>query len=327
MSSEAQIPLSENKKLSPNQLQNQRFIDTNSESLDSIFAAIGAEVRTTDPITDVVAKTQLWAKGDHHDGQAVFTLTDGMQRQFLDTFAEIGMLSEVMPEGGEYDQILILGGEQRSNHARIDYLENLLQEKKVWLADDGAIVSLGGKRPLKGREIIDIAHDLSVLEDSESPWLGKIKKAEMGYSLEEDAAMRLALMARFAGDAVLNRMHIRLGHADPISHREMISADGSNKLVFINAPAVERPLGPARHTTESTLQEWLALYPPKTGARILFVSNNPYILRTARNAATALHGRQDVSLDYCGAPAVIDKSIVNRCMGEIARNIYEDQSI
>ena len=64
------------------------------------------------------------------------------------------------------------------------------------------------------------------------------------------------------------------------------------------------------------------------GSRILFVTNAPYTIRTAKNFYSIVQSiRPDLKLDYCGAEAANDNLLVRRCYGELARLLYEDSKI
>ncbi len=297
------------------------------DSLSELFETIGVSDVSKASLAEVVDMTQPWARGDHHAPEKSLELSESQQATAMKIFEAMRMLDEIEPEGGEYDQVLLLGGEQHSNRLRIGYFNEQLTTGDISIADGGSLVSLGGVRKLKGREIFDLGADLAALAGSTQldPWLGQLLKSEMNDALDEDAAMRVALSASVGSAAMrLSQAHIELGRADIFSHK-VFHGDGDKKVIMINAPAVERPLGPPRHTTESTLQEWLRLAPPIQDARVLLVSNNPYVHRTARNLANVLATeRPDVRFDYCGASAERNHTLIQRTLGEVARNLYED---
>lgn len=288
----------------------------------------GVMIEPTETLDEIVAKTQIWAKGDHYDPQNRLDLTEEEKNQAYRIFEHTGLLKEIAPEGGVYDQILILGGEQNSNHIRLDYVLSLIGNGQVSLGSVGKLVCLGGDRQLKGRELPAVAKDLQVIinNSGNDSWLKKLLHNPMIEGLNEESAMRLAVFARL-GQLSLSQAHIRLESSDIFSHREFKGGDIIPNITTIHAPKVDRPLGPKRHTTESTLAEWVRVVEPRVGGRVLFVSNAPYAIRTARNLYSVVHKiRPDLDLDYCAAPASYDNLLIRRCYGELARLLYEDLS-
>jgi len=272
-------------------------------------------------LEEIVAKTQPWARGDHHEPELKLELEITDKIAILDIATKIGMVGNVAPEGGDYEQVLILGGEQKSNHVRIDYALGLLESGLITCSD--SITTLGGTRQIAMRELPALSEDLSSV-DITNPWVQQLLKKEKLVSFTEDDALRLAMLAR-VGTMNLEQAHIRQNSQDLISHMLFRGSSDIPRIATINATAVDRPLGERRHTTESTMLEWLDLLPPTEGSRILFVINNPYVIRNARNLNNIIGNRRpDLALDYCGAEAVTDENLWRRILGEIARNLYED---
>lgn len=297
------------------------FLENNKDALSEIFSIMKLDYLADESLERIVAKTQPWARGDHHDPELKLNLDSKNKVHIINIAHEIGMVGEVIPKGGEYEQVLILGGEQRSNHARIDYALKLLESGFISCSE--SIVTLGGTRQIAMRELPALAKDLDSV-DLLNPWVQQLLKKEKLVSFTEDDALRLAMLAR-VGTMNLEQAYIRQNNKDLYSHMIFSSSENIPKIATINATAVDRPLGERRHTTESTMMEWLNLLPPNEGSRILFVVNNPYIIRNARNLYNIIGTkRPDLDLDYCGAEAVVDESLWRRILGEIARNLYED---
>lgn len=301
------------------------FTDRYKTELTEIFRIIGLQECDFSDIDKVVELTQPLARGDHHDPAVQIELEEASIAAIENTAWSLGMVAEVKPQGGAYEQILILGGEQKSNQERINYALSLLTDHKSLSVD--SLVTLGGVRGITLREVPALAQDLEKVTNSNSSWLRYLLKKEKLTSFTEDDALRLALLAKI-GHMDLASAHLRLNNSELYSHMVFRGSASLPRIVTINAQAVDRPLGDRRHTTESTLNEWLDLFPPSSHGRVLLVSNNPYIPRNARNLKRIIEqNRPDIEIDTCGPQAVKDGTLWRRILGEIARNIYEDLNV
>ncbi len=291
-----------------------------------------ANIDTVDdiPLSELVLITQPWAKGDHHDPRFPINQSPDQIQQSMKLFHGLGIVEEIEPKGGDYDQVLILGGEQNSNHIRIDFALDLLEGERIRLSENGSLVCLGGDRMLKTRELSALGRDLDIINSNpnfNNTWSRKLLSSEMLAATNEEAAMRIALTARI-GSLLLIEKHLRLNSESLLSHNLYRGVDMIPNIATVFAPKVDRPLGEPRHTTESTLLEWLKSMDPEKGSRILFVSNAPYTIRTARNFVSIISNlRPDLELDYCGAKAENDSSLSRRCYGELARLLFDDSKM
>lgn len=315
----------------PKTPETKSFYELHKKEVFKLTTLANLDIAPDISLSDLVESTQPWAKGDHYDPQFPINQSFEQTQEALEVFNNLGFLELVEPEGGEYDQVLILGGEQNSNHIRIDFALNLLGSGQATLSDDGTLVCLGGDRQLKVRELGAVGQDIDKINnnpDMKNMWANQLLRDEMTASMTEEAAMRVALTARL-GALNLVEKHIRLESSSTISHN-VYSQHGFNipNIATVFAPKVHRPLGDPRHTTESTVVEWLNHLNPKEGSRVLFVSNAPYTIRTARNFYTAVKNlRPDLKLDYSGAEAANDSLLSRRCYGELARLLFDDNKL
>lgn len=296
-----------------------------AKEVDLLCDTFGIVNRSLDGL---LAFTQPWAKGDHYDPQVTLDLSEEQTEAMLHIAEAANMIEEVPMPTLSLDRIVLLGGEQPSNQQRVDWLQNQLQDGRAQLAADGCIVVLGGNRTLKGREIYSLGSGIRRIDEPD-PWVSTMLRNEMSEVLTEDAGLRVAMLASL-GKMVLSQMHLRLGTANDrelVKHR--IFKTGSGQVIALNAAAQVRPLGAARHTTESSIKEWLQTDTALTGKEtVVLVSSNPYILRTARNFhKTIAEAYPDMKTYTCGPAAIDDHLLVRRVMGEITRNFYEDSQV
>lgn len=306
------------------------FYELHQEDVLQLIGLANLPAVQESSLQDLVSMTQKWAKGDHYDPEFPIEQNITQMEQSLQIFHNLGLLQEIEPQGGVYDQILILGGEQNSNHIRIDYALKQLSLGRASLSTNGSLVCLGGDRMLKVRELEAVGLDIKNISTNlgnDNPWSKILLKSEMIASMNEETAMRVALTARL-GVLNLSEKHIRLDSSSTISHNVFRKDSSIPNIVTVFAPKIDRPLGEARHTTESTVLEWVNALNPEMGSRILFVTNAPYTIRTAKNFYSIVQSiRPDLKLDYCGAEAANDNLLVRRCYGELARLLYEDSKI
>lgn len=275
-------------------------------------------------LSQLVAATQPWAQGDHFAPTHTAHLDESGREACVDIGQRLGMIDAWRAPAGQYDRVLILGGEQKSNDSRIDFALSQLTRSDVSLSEHGSIVTLGGERAYREREVPYIIEDhrRAIKRRPLDAWL-RDKKSYKDIRTEDDM-LRLALIARI-GSMALRKEVQRPDGTGKISHRYFSSTAGP--LLMVNAVPVVRPLGDKRHTTESTLAEWLAYDTVPVESKLLFISSNPYIERTTRNLRNILARlqRPDLRVEACGPAALIDNTVVERVLGEVARSIYEDQ--
>jgi hypothetical protein len=290
--------------------------------LHQLLDAFSINDRTVDGMLNA---TQLWAKGDHYAPENTLELLPEQERAIFELAVKAIMIDEIALPSVPIDRLVLLGGEQNSNQQRADWLANQLLNSSEALQAGGKIVTLGGNRTLKGREVMPLGYGFDRADKSD-PWLQRQLMKKINDVLTEDTGVRVALLASL-GILSLSQMYIRLGTADNrelVGYRSFRSKYG--EIIAINAPAIRRPLGPPRHTTESSLLEWLAIDTDIRGDEtVVLISSNPYILRTSRNFQKVIRSMYPlINLYTCGPAAVRDELLPRRILGEITRNIYED---
>ncbi|MEO5627511.1 MAG: hypothetical protein ABIQ89_01325 [Candidatus Saccharimonadales bacterium] len=303
------------------------FFDTFQPELEELFTILDSQSQWSDNLADIVEDTQPWVKGDHFSPESPAKLDNDQSAAAKEIYTKMGLVEAVPIPEGEYDQIIVLGGMQRANELRLSFLKDALQSESVSLKADGGIILWGGRRPLNKQLETWFVHKAKADIDDQplagtDPWFNAMRHNRP--SLSETELMRLAGLHNL-GNLSLHRAHLRFGSATvPISRYELLG--DHYDITLLNTPAVQRPQGEPRHTTEACAQQWLEDVPPPDNARVAFVSSNPYIRRTARVVSEVLsqNGRQDVRLVAAGPAAYPDSNKDYLFLGEIARNLYED---
>lgn len=257
------------------------------------------------PQADIVALTMPWMKGDHFKPDHPIKTDPKNVPRIEQLFRNMGFVDEVLPLGSEYDRVVVLGGVHASNQLRFDFLHRLIEGHGA-LSEKGKVIVLGGNRPLNPDEIAD---DTKLKTETDS--------------------LRLAAKS-IIGDFALSQLHFRLGLM-PQSYDVLsryVGNIGNIPLDFVNGNPVEREHGEPRPTTRSTILEWLAYDSIPVGSRVLFITGNPYIPRTAIEIARIMaeHPLQ-ISTEVCGPAAIKRDTLIQRCYGELARILYIESKI
>jgi hypothetical protein len=163
-------------------------------------------------------------------------------------------------------------------------------------------------------------------------WVQKQLETTNPFGTETEMA-RLAMLKTFGGTVIFRHARIDMESrgAGVQKTRDILdvafSVEGYPDMSLLNARAVDRPQGLARHTTASCVTEWLQSYNVEENARVLFVTGNPHTERTGAEATQILAetGRGDISLDPVG-PAAHEAASLQLILGEVGRLLYRDHT-
>lgn len=307
---------------------NKTFFELYQPEIQELFDVLGMERTAVANLPQAVEATQPWVEGDHFTPKYKTVLEGDQAARALEVYERMGLVDEQLLPHGEYDQLIVLGGTQRANNERINFLKQQLADgAKV----NGPIILWGGERSRDvEREAAELGKNIANLSDSnhsatQNPWL-EVQRSNKALPENETELLRIAAL-QLLGNLPLKKMYIRLDtevSGQPLISRYEFDYNGQ-RLILMHTAAVARPQGEPRHTTEACAREWLEALPPKTNARVAFVTGNPYIRRTAQVVQKVLaeQGRMDIELIACG-PAAYDNARDYLFLGEIGRNLYED---
>jgi hypothetical protein len=301
------------------------FYNANRESLDELAEKLALPERATENLDTWVAVSQPWTRGDHARPAERIAVDDRTGARLHELYEAMGLKHDLWLPEGVYDQIAILGSTQLGNNRRVQHAQQMLDRSK---ATTNHLVMLGGERaPFEESELPLIDTNIKQLaeQDPNDPWIQQLLSGEAAVNWETDMLRlstsihlgRLTTVATFGAGG-------EGGSYPAVTH---FTCNQRDLLVSLtHSKAVPRPGGAPRHTTASSIPDWLRLLPPKTGAKVGFVTANPHIERTTRVAQNviAAAGRDDIELIASGSAAA-QTYRHEIFLGEVARNLYEDQ--
>lgn len=314
--------------LSPERLDQStdRYFERHAAEIAEVFDIVGVPEEAKTDLDRAVYETQPWIRGDHSRPQHEFLIpNDSPESQRLhELYASLGLRHEQLLPAGRYDYILVPGAVQRGNNRRLELLNRLVTDQDV-TAD--RIVLMGGQRHIfEEKEKDDIEANWAAVESQGTggPWLESLKRGTAKLEWETDI-MRLAAIQHL-GPLAVKQWHLRLAHEDHVQRYEFEWQGVS--LTLLHTLAVARQHGEARHTTEACMRDWLHTNEIPEGARIGFIAANPHMERMGKAAQMVLleEGRADLRLVVAGSAGAPDLGH-NIHLGEVARNLYEDQRL
>lgn len=298
------------------------FIERNHEPLKEVFELLDMDPELTTDLSAAVAATQPWVKGDHvRPGHEISIQPPECGQMLHELYGQLGLKGEQPLPAGEYEQILVLGGMMLGMNRRLEFTNRMLKTAK---SDN--IILLGGERPVYPESESDLVVEAIAAaqrRDAYDPWIRHLNVDGSDVRWETD-------MMRLSATNQLGRLRLHAQDhyfGDPAGTPEVaVFGWRSKNIHLLHTRAVERPNGDRRHTTEACIAHWTQVLNPQPNARVGFVTANPHIERTGRVAQAALHaaGRPDITLEIGGSAAAPNGAHAIY-LGEIARNLYEDQ--
>jgi hypothetical protein len=301
------------------------FFQRNRAELGELFRLF--ERPWDETLKQAVSLTQPWVRGDHFSPEHALHLTPEQESRARGIYARMGLIHGSDLPAGRYDHVVVLGGTQRANDARLVYLRRQIARPDVEIT--GSVSLWGGVRTLFDMEREAIRVQVNKLRGAypRDPWL---EMATSTRQLDTEAeALRLAAWTRL-GELSLRRVDLNIGSntselsGGPIVRSWTFSC-GGYEMILLNTAAVVR-LGAPRHTTEACARHWAQQVPLPEHARVAFVTSNPSGLRTTRVVQGTINKlkRPDVEI-VGGGPGAYPDATDALFRGEIGRNLYEDQ--
>lgn len=315
-------------------VEEQPFFDQHADELHELFVALDREAEWRDSPEELLPYTQeLWVGQDHGNGAEKDQFEPGQEAAAMAVMQRLGFSREILPQPGDYEQIVIVGGLMRVNRERLAFARQLLETRDV---ETSRLVFWAGQRLRDARDDAQL-DDMDIAGLSADGWVrGELAKDGTadwrGRFATETELARLAYLESFGPvQAVMGRAADAAdgGRTEGVPDRQVSSytflAPDRPRFKLMNCAAVERTGGSPRHTTRSCAAEWLEETPPSDGARVLVVAGNPHGLRNLRDIRSVARsaGRPDVDLSVCGPAADPDASI-QLYLGEIGRLLYMD---
>lgn len=306
------------------------LFDTHYDALQEVFEGMALPPNETATLDGAIELTQPWLKGDHSRPGYALEVPAQHHDRFYEIYDELGMKQELPVPAGEYHDIVLLGAVQAGNRRRVSLLLNSLEEAGI---TTGHVSLLGGQRRLfPEKETDDVAASFAELDEQgwHTEWSKNVRDLPVSELWETDA-LRLAMMEKL-GPLALDRLVLRNNdsslhdEADPISSFEFTWQ--GIPVSLIHSLAVERPNGDARHTTDSSVADWLERRQPPDGANVAFINGNPHAGRMGKTILNRLRaaGRSDLRIAVAGSAASPNLGHTHY-LREIAANLYEDRKL
>jgi hypothetical protein len=290
------------------------------------ITGVGQEKAAT--LDTAVKATQPWVKGDHGLDSYSFDFTDEQHQELPELFNTFDMVEQRDLPAGHYDQVWVYGAVHLGNDKRLKFLADMLTNGGV---STDRIVLLGGERKMDEREPEDLNKNLARLGQKQSvdAWLqGFLAKPQT--EVDESDMLRVAALDHL-GPLALRKQFLRVGTEDswrtstPVTFSEFDWQ--STPLTLVHSRATSRKDGQPRHTTETCTQDGAELYIPegRSDAKIAIISSQPHLERMEKTVKRVLQtiGRE-VEL-VAGGPGTTAETGDTIYLGEVARNLYEDQ--
>ena len=304
--------------------------------LHKLFVALGREHEWRGSPGELQDYTQpRWVGVEHGNSDEKDQFTPDQEEAAQPILRDLGLVDEVLPRIGKYDQIAVVGGMMRVNRERLQFIKNLLDKGNT---RTNQLVFWGGERSRDDRDDAEITK-MDIPSLASDRWVnsqlanGNHADPYLGFPTETELG-RVAFVETFGVNSwhTASELRIKAGgkSAAPVyqvaSNTFSIGHNNYPEFVLMNCPAVDRGDDrPPRHTTVSSAEEWLATQAPPEDARVLVVAGNPHIHRNLRDIQNVLKAkdRQEVKLEICGPPASPNASI-QLYLGEIGRLLYMD---
>ena len=321
------------------------YLDRHRRTVAELFAALGENPPQDDG--DLVKYMERrWLRGEHGPGEGKPNYGPEIKERAWPLLRRLGLVDRVAPPRGEYDEVLVMGAASIGLHRRLELV-------RISGVQAPRLTILAGQRPHGGYardgaldELLAADGRFAAVEGWQPPGILSFQASLLPQGLnallaarillpsETDLA-RLLLSKQWPG-AILSEVEVDRDVPDVTNElgprtfiTETYRMDGPIPVVQLwNGHAVERrdrdgnPL-PARPTSRSTVQEWIAARAPLP-ARVLAVVNQPHLSRVRqdiREELDHLQPTQTVDLDVAGCEALIDSADLNLLLGEIPASI------
>lgn len=321
------------------------FYFKNYDSIRELYGLMHPSTCWPDNLLRLVTFTQeRWVGEEHGSARVVSCMSEERTNAVRDVLRSMRLYDEVLPPQSfsSATQLVILGGFMESMLVRLRFAKYLLDKRKC--VPSGAIIMLAGQRIREDHEASNIADlmasdgryqglempvDAWFAEKVELPWASGINPWLRSFATETDLC-RLAVHKIFRSCELITEHPVPKFEATlpGIPARDVMAYQyhlpSYPDLFVVNARAVLRR-GKSRHTTQSSLREWLDFFAPPMNSKVIVISNNPHIPRLAQEVHHVLRefGRNDVSAVCCGAGAAVETS-VDLVIGELGRLLFND---
>lgn len=285
-----------------------------------------------------------WMKGDHWNPNSRYAHSVKAEdlKEFFHIIDNLQLKEEIKPPTGSLvDEVVVVGSTFSANFRRASLAKQLIDSGEVVFNNSPRITIWAGQRPSYPSEEEDFAgfvtqgymnkHDVFRDETDMANFVihtlwGKNKAGKLelpspvGIYLPEPSIIQNNGLSKLQTKPPISRLGMR-----DYSQFEYYFPDTDRFIKILNAGAVSRNLGEARHTTESSAVEWLAINNIPEGYTILEVNGNPHAYRINAEIKRVFSnvGRPDINI-ISAAISAREDSPPSLYLGEIARILYNN---
>lgn len=321
------------------------FLDDARPTLRALFDALGRREDWTDDDSALIGYMERrWLGIEHGPGVGKDAFDEAARERAWPLLRELGLVDRVDPPASSYDEVVVMGAAGIGLHRRLELV------RTSGVATD-LLTVLAGRRPHSG-----LARD-GALDELLAPdgRFGSAPGWTVPAGLDRSATLLAALDPLLAAQAVLpsetDLARLVLGKQWPglrptgirptsdggianelgtrqVAWEEYDSSLGRVRL--LDGAAVDRGPGrPARPTSRSTLQEWIAAGFDDV-REVLIVVNQPHLTRVrhdirAELEAAGIGGHDGPRIDIAGC-AVLPTVDLVLVLGEIPARINADRT-
>lgn len=313
-----------------------RFFAPYKKELQALFEVLGKQDEWSDDPRQMLSYLRSkWIGREHGNSTQKDQFSEAQRAAAMPYFEMLGLTNEDIPDitNSHLDQMIIMGGLNPINYRRLSFGLELLKSSS---ATADTIVFCLGERPRypgdgTNEEILGLNGHNPDGDVRENPWVKEL--AEQGafgnpssYGLNETDMGRIAMLRLLGNDLMPYRIE-----KDAVNPTRQIKdyyfkTNTGQEIILINGAAVDRGNNRVqRPTSKSCSIEWLERHAPKNHAKVLYVADNPSLIRMTMDTYAVLrdHGREDIELIAAG-PAPYATQSIQTYLGEIARLIDKD---
>jgi hypothetical protein len=308
-----------------------QFFDSHQEALKGLFVALGREHEWHPTPKGILDYTQKrWVGVEHGNSAEKDQFTDEQIAAAQPYLRDLGLVEAAMPSAGFYEEVVIIGGMTRVNRERMGFVKDLIDDGTI---KTERIVFWAGQRLRDKRDDPHLAA-VDRKKVGADPWAATQYELPVTYdwtgqfATETDSA-RLAYLEQYPKAKLIEMIPADNSQVVPgvparLASQYVFEAPDAPEFRLMNAAAVARAKGTARHTTASCAMEYLADVASTGLESVLFVSGNPHIGRNGRELRDIFKiYRPDLMIDICG-PAANPQASIQLMLGEPGREIHMD---
>lgn len=313
-----------------------QFFAPYKKELQALFEVLGKQDEWSDDPRQMLGYLRArWIGREHGNSSQKDQFSEAQRTAAMPYFEMLGLTSEDLPDitNSHLDQMIIMGGLNPINYRRLSFGLELLRNSSATV---DTIVFCLGERPRypgdgSSEDILGINGHNPGGDVRENPWVKELFAQgafadSPSYNLNETDMGRITML-RLLGNSLMP-YRVEKDTVNPTRQVKdyYFKTSSGQEIVLVNGAAVYRGNNRVqRPTSKSCSIEWLERHAPKNHAKVLYVADNPSLIRMTMDTYSVLRdaGREDIELIPAG-PAPFKTQHIHTYLGEIARLIDKD---